>query len=195
MFRSKSLKPPKDENRGCLYQWWHESIICDYWYDFSYKFFGKPYRQIKKLVGWQINVFANDYDFDGHCLFAIIEYKLKRVQKALESGHAYQDPKDMKALRIAIKLAGRLKDDNYDMVAWDRHEKKWGELETWTVPCLNKEDMFEWHSRYPNAVFEEQKKQCRQERQVMLLAADAKMRREQKWFYGILDKYLRVWWD
>ena len=108
MFQSKALKDFGDEKSSRLYLWWIETPMCNWWHSFTW-FFEKPYLQLKKLVGWQINVFRYDYDFDGYCLFAIIEYKLKRLQKCLFNGHAIQEDRNMKALRLAIKLAGRLK--------------------------------------------------------------------------------------
>jgi len=193
MFRSKELKD-FGERSGKISRWWLESDLRRSWRSFSYKFFKRPIFEIKLLYGWYVNVFRNDYDFDGHCLYAIVEYKLRRVEKALQNGFAIQEDMDMKALRLAVKLARRLKEDRYDDIFLDRHERKWGELETWLTPIPNTNSS-QWHSRRSKAINAEQKEQERAEFIACMRAADAMVRREQKWFYGILNKYLRNWWD
>ena len=194
MFQSKALKDtPK---RSKLYLWWIDTDISDYYYSFMHRFIENPIFQAKRLYQWYVNVFHNDFDFDGHSLFAIIEYKLKRMEKVLVKGHAIQDPKDLRALRLAIKLSGRLKDDGYEMKSYDRFEKKWGRMETWMTPFdRGGEEMFSWHSRNPKAIYEKDKIECRKDRLDMYIAADKKMRREQKWLYAILHSHLRNWWD
>lgn len=195
MFDSKALKDFEPEKHSKLYSWWIQTDLYDWIHDMTYKFWRRPIQSIKKLYGWHVNVFKNDYDFDGHSLYAIIEYKLKRVLPALEDGHAIQEPKDLKALKLAIKLAGRLKDDNYSMRAWDRHGKKWGELKTWFTPCEGKEGYSTWNSSRPKAVTEEEKEQERKEHLAGSLLSDKVMEREQKWLFDILRKHLRYWWD
>src|ERR1700678_2782740 len=108
MFQSKRVKDLKEKESSKLYLWWIDTKISKVYYDFMWKFIQKPIFQIKRLYQWQTNVFKHDYDFDGHCLFAIIEYKLKRLEAVLKDGHVVQESVDMKALRLAIKLAGRL---------------------------------------------------------------------------------------
>ena len=195
MFRSKALKDFSNDKRSKLYLWWIQTPVADKYYEFTWKFFSQPISRIKKLYGWYKNVFHNDFDFDGHCLFAIIEYKLKRVQKCLEKGHAIQEDQDMKALQLAIKLAGRLKDDSYDEPFWNRHDRKWGESKNWFEDCNDGSGNSYWRSSRPNANTEEEKAAERADHLTHCYAADAKRNREEKWLYGILNKYLRRWWD
>jgi hypothetical protein len=198
MLRSKSLKESEKKKSwyhdSKFYGWWIETDLSDWVHDFNWKFIRNPIYQIKRLYQWYVNVFRFDYDFDGHCLFAIIEYKLKRIEKVLLNGHAIQEPQDMKALKLAIKLAGRLKDDNYDMVSYDRLKKKWGKSKTWFGEP-DKNGSREFRSRYEKVKTKEDEDQCRKDRFVLYKAADAKTKREEKWLYSILHKYLRVWWD
>lgn len=202
MLKSKALKEGAlksyagdGEKRSKLYDWWIESKIADWWYNTSWKYFGNPIFQIKRLYQWYVKVFRYDYDFDGHCLFAIIEYKLIRIEKSLIKGHAIQEDVDMKALRLAIKLARRLKDDSYQEAFWDRHERKWGKMKTWFEPCTDRPSFSTWNSSRPKAVTEEEKELQREDFRKMCFAIDAKTDREQRWFFRILDKYLRIWWD
>lgn len=193
MFQSKALKNFSDKKRSKLSNWWRESSLSDYYYDFIHKYIDNPIFQVKRLYQWYMNVFR--YDFDGHCLYAIIEYKLKRVEKSLHKGHAIQEPKDMKALKLAVKLAGRLKDDKYDMVVYDRMEKKWGEFKTWTTPCEGRKGYNTWHSKYEKVNNKKDEKKSFEERQGLYAASHAKMKRDEKNLYAILYEYLRKWWD
>lgn len=194
MFDSKALKDFEPKKRSKLYCWWIESKICDRYYDFLW-LFKNPYYQLKKLIEWQINVFKKDHDFDGHSMFAIIEYKLKRIEKCLLNGHAIQETKDLKALKLAIKLAGRLKNDKYEERAYDRIDKKYGEMKTWTEPCKDRSDLLEFKSSRPKVNTEEEKKEEWSFRLEQYRLSEYRKNREEKWMYAILLKYLRVWWD
>lgn len=193
MLKSKALKDFSDEKTGKLYDWWVESVLRDWYYDIQ-AFFRRPYLRIKKLYEWNKHVFAHDYDFDGHCLFAIIEYKLRRVLPELENGHAIQEDQEINALKLAIKLASRLKEDEYERIAWDRHEKIWGDLITWTTPYGN-DGMSQWHFRFEKVNTDEEKERCNKDRNALRELAYKRMVREEKWLYAILAKYLRRWWD
>jgi hypothetical protein len=195
MFRSKALKDLECEKRSKIYDWWIQTAVSGWYYDFEYKFIKNPIFQVKRLYQWYKNVFQYDFDFDGHCLFAIIEYKLKRIERVLFNGHAVQEVKDLKALKLAIKLAGRLKEDKYEDRGHDRIEKKWGELKTWFEPCNDGTTNSYWRSSRPKANTEEEKEQEIADRRAQYVAADYKMKREERWLYDILHKYLRFWWD
>lgn len=194
MISSKALKNYRAGKNTKIGDWWLDSQLRTWYRDIRY-FFINPYRQLKKLIGWQKNVFHKDYDFDAHGIYAIIEYKLRRVLFSLENGHVTQEEKSLKAIRMAIKLACRLKLDNYDNICYDRHDKKWGKMKAWFTPCEDKPGMLTWNSSRPNAVTDEQKTQERKELVENTITAEAKSQREAKWLYGILVKYVRSWWD
>jgi hypothetical protein len=195
MFQSKALKDPTHSKPSSkLYLWWIQTPVADWYYDLTWKYFGNPIFQAKRLYQWYVNVFHNDFDFDGHSMFAIIEYKLKRIKVCLDNGHSIHDPKDLKALDLAIKLSGRLKDDNYDSVAFDRIEKKWGKYRHWTTPYGDKGNS-QWHSTYANIKTPEDEVQCLADRLASYAATDKKTKREEKWMFDILHKYMRNWWD
>jgi hypothetical protein len=196
MFDSKAIKdfgdPPK---RSKLYYWWIDSTIGDWYYWFVRKFIKNPIFKMKRLYGWQVNVFYNDYDYDAHSIFGILEYKLKRIKEALDRGHAVQEPTDMKALKLAIKLAGRLREDMYDVRGYDKHDKKWGELKSWSTPCEDKPGYVLMNFSRPNANTDEEKELELQEFKRYHELSYKTQKRDQRWLFGILDKYIRVWWD
>jgi hypothetical protein len=195
MFDSKALKDFPEKKSSKLYLWWIDSAIGEWYYEFTHKYVTNPIFQIKRLYQWYKNVFRNDYDFDFHCMFAIIEYKLKRIQKCLENGHAIQEDQDMHALALAIKLAGRLKDDKYEERSYDRMDKKWGEMKTWTTPCNDRSGCSEWHSSRPNANTDEEKAQEMAYRREQYRLSEYRKKREERWMYAILQRHGRSWWD
>lgn len=193
MFQSKPIKEFKPSSK--LYLWWLDTTVSEYYYAFTWKFFGKPWQDIKKMYGWYVNVFNNDFDFDGCSLFQIMEYKLQRLEKCLLKGMAHQSTKDMKALKLAIKLAGRLKDDKYDEVAYDRHVKKWGESKRWFEPCELNKDLSVWKSSRSNVKTPEDEKQCSDDLRAFYEASYARCKKEERYFYNILHTFLRNLWD
>ena len=192
MLQSKRIKDLHEKESSKLYLWWIDTKISKVYYDFIWKFIQKPIFQIKRLYQWQTQVFRYDYDFDGHCLFAIIEYKLKRLEAVLKDGHAVQENMDMKALRLAIKLAGRLREDKYEDIFYDRHDAKWGKMKTWFTPTKRGSL---WNNSRPKANTEAEKDLERTEFTKAYTDAYAMMKREEKWLYAILLKYLRNLWD
>ncbi len=193
MFDSKAIKDTPERSK--LYHWWIDTKIADWWYDLTWKFFGKPISHIKKMWGWYWNVFRFDYDFDGHCVFAILEYKLKRVERALLNGCAIHEPKDMKALKLAIKLAGRLKDDKYEERAVDRVDREWGDPKIWFEDCRDKPGYSTFHSTRSKIVTEEDKKAEYAYMRCQYKLAEDRKKKEEHRLYAILHKYLRSWWD
>lgn len=162
-------------------------------YDVYYKVIGLFYH-LKKLYEWNKHVFVNDYDFDGHSLFDIIVFKLKRIEKELINGHAIHEPKELQAIRVIIKLGQRLIDDKYGDRILDRHDAKWGASEYWTTPNVDSE-YFSFHSQRPKAVFEKQKTQERQEYLDALNLCNNIRLRDRRLFFNLLNKHLDSFWN
>lgn len=195
MFQSKALKETPEKKHSKLYDWWLESRLVSWWYRVSWDYFFKYISHAKKMYGWYVNVFRFDYDFDFLSIFAIIEYKLKRTEKALFNGHAVHEDRDLKALTLAIKLAARLKDDDYDKTVWERIEKRWGKFSSWTTPCEDDRDLFQWHSKYEKVNSKEDEEKHLEHRKELYDSSYNKMKRDEKNLYAILHKYGRNFWD
>jgi hypothetical protein len=194
MLNSKALKDFEIKERSKFYEMLIDPIV-DKYHKVSWTVFGKPISHVKKLWDWYFKVFRYDYDFDGHCLFAIIEYKLKRIEKSLISGCALQENKDMKALKLAIRLAGRLKEDRYDERGYDRIDRKWGKAKYWFEPCNDGSGNSYMRSSKPNVKTEQDKTDELEYSRLQYKLSEDRMKREEKRLYDILFKYLRVWWD
>ena len=152
------------------------------------------FRNLKRLYEWYKNVLKDDVDFDAHSLYGIIEYKLKRTQKRLlDNNYVEFSKQELQGLKLAIKLAGRLDQFDYGERGNRKHNAKWGELEIWFTPLPN--GNFSFHGMRPNAIFEKDKKQETKEFREIFQLEDKLHKREQKWLFGILQKYLNRWWD
>ncbi len=194
MFQSKALKN-KHKERSKLYLWWIDTWLADKYYNYSWRFFENPLFQIKRLFQWYWNVFQFDHDFDGHGLFAIIEYKLKRVEKCLINGHAIQEPKDLKAIKLAIKLAGRLKDDKYEERGEDRTDQKFGPRKNWSEPIGDGSGSSYLRSSRPKVNTDVEKAEEFAFLRKQYELSDCRRKREERWLYAVLYKYLRNFWD
>lgn len=67
-----------------------------------------------------------NYDFDFHCVYELLVFKSKRVQRSLINGHAIQEKEDMDALQEFIDVCKRLSKENYEEQYYDALEVKWG---------------------------------------------------------------------
>ena len=164
-------------------------FILDRIYDLT-----RPFRYLKKLYDWHSNVFKYDFDFDGHSLFRIMGYKLLRLETSLENGNSVQCPKDMRALKLAIKLAKKISRYDYGERLYRKHESKWGELRIWSTPIEGSTRSI-MHSSRPNANTPEEIEQERKEIIETSILEVKLVERDRKRLYGILDKYLNSWWD
>lgn len=189
MFNSKALKEPKEHSK--LYSWWLMSPIGDFYYDWSWRLFGKPVFEIKRGFQWWYHALRKTWDFDFQSIFTIIEYFLIRLQKTLLNGHAYQEEKDLQALRIAIKLAGRLKKDEYADRSRRHHDIKWGESKIWFEPCEDKKGCSYMKSSRPNVKTDEDKEQEMNDFKASWTIEEWQQQRDERRLYGILMKHGR----
>jgi hypothetical protein len=172
--------------------WWQETWIYNKLWNVYHKIVYRPIYRLKHYYGWY-KVLKNDYSWDSHSIYSILLHKLVTVRKAMLHGYAIQEEQHMRALSLAIKLAEKLNDHEYNK-AYLRHERKWGELETWITPIQNSTN-FSWHSMRPKAIFEKDLIQEREEQSLVWRADDARKQRDKRKFFNILAKYQGYWWE
>jgi len=145
--------------------------------------------------GWK------NYDFDFACAYDLLNFKLKRIRKALENGHAVQEDEDMKALSDLIKITWRLQRGRYEDKYYRQHERRWGKLETKTIPEKfdknGEPTLFKWESWRSGTLnaTEEVKNQEMEERQEMYKKADQDYLNDVDKLAHILKAHARKWWD
>jgi hypothetical protein len=134
------------------------------------------------------------YDWDCGYLHTLTLFYLKRLKIGLEMGYAVHEPNDLKALNVAIKLLEIALKNDYGPSS-DRHDEKWGKLETWFELCVDRPDMYEWKSKRANAITEEEKKQEREEFLHCYQMDGYLQEKRIQIAYKIIMKYYRKWWD
>ena len=182
----------------------------DMWWDDYVRW---PYRYITKAfwerLGRALTFFKlgwNNFDWDSYYLHDLMLFKLKRLQhNFIHHGHHSEDcpnykPK-MKSLALAIKLLERHNTDFHEYYdkSTDRHDKKWGKLETWNEPCDIDDDgyvrTYRYHSKRENVNTPEEKEQERQEFLEAMRQDEARKQRDIDLVHKIIAKYHRYWWD
>lgn len=161
----------------------------------------KPYREIryafrrlkKNYLFWK-NVLRYDYNFDSHGLLKMINYKLETMYPVLENDYAIQENKDMKALRIAIKLSKRLWEDEYDDRTYRKIEAKYGKLKINWLP-IEGSDCSQMISSYGGNDSEEYREKVHAEKVTMLIIGEQCKVRDERNLYAILLKYRQAWWS
>jgi hypothetical protein len=171
--------------------WWWDFAPVRWYYDV-----GTFIRRLKRAYKWTKNCIWTNWDFDAQTIFPLLEYKLKRIEFCLKNGHAVQEERDLKALRISIKLAKRVSDDYHEGKLYEWHERKWGGHTPWRESW---EDQGDGSSRYVGRRVKVKTEQDREAEVADLRALwaknDAWRSRDEKLLFSIIQKYYRVWWD
>jgi hypothetical protein len=194
MFMIKKLKDSKSLLKK-LDSWWYSSWLGSRWYRFKWRYIQKPIKDAIKTVQWYKNVFRNDSDFDAHSIYAILEYKLKRLLPELVKGCDIHRKEDLMALELAHKIAGRLSRYDYDLALHKKHDKKWGKLKTWFTAVEGKPDYSQMHSSRSKANTPRKKKQERAEYCKAITLAWEHRNKDRELLFNLLNKHLEKWWD
>lgn len=152
----------------------------------------------------------NNHDWDYDYLHELVLFKLKRMYYEMEN-FGYHSPKcsnykpKMKSLKLTIKLLERYiaGDDKHYCGPLLRHDEKWGEMKTWSVPVDSagneipekEAKLFRWMTSRPNAITEEEKEQERKEFLEAFRLCDTLKQRDIRNVYHIIAKYHNYWWD
>lgn len=191
--RSKPLKIDFQKDKAYwkykLSEWWYAFWPVKWYYDLEVLI-----SRSKRLYKWAKFMWTN-WDFDALTIYPLLEYKLKRVQHNLINGNAVHEVGDLKALKIALKLAKRLSNDHHENKYHEWHDKKWGKLKTWLTPMNDGTGNYLYNSSRGRAVTIEDKERERQDYLAMWENYGKWRKRDEKLFFAILQKYIPVWWD
>lgn len=138
------------------------------------------------------------YDFESAYLYDIMAFKLKRIHATLLDGHAYQYPKDMKALKEAIRICERLFKGGYEWKYHRKHDKKWGKIRTKDIPNYDENGKIKSYTWKTSRRGVKNKRQEKQERKEFLKCwGDGERDRikDLDRLNEILKKHEPSWWD
>ncbi len=195
--KSKAIKPEFGEEPPMKDEPTWKLKLRSWWYDFFlYRWYSNVdvfIRRFKRVVKWGRFMWTN-WDFDAATIFPLLERKLLRIQHCLINGHAIQEDKDLKALRVAIKLANRLSNDYHERKYYDWHERKWGDSVFWFTDTEDK-NYKRWNSRRTKVKTKEDEEQEVTDLRKIWEKSPKWEDRDVKWLFAIIAKYYRVWWD
>ena len=87
---------------------------------------------IRRLIAWTPILWA-DRDFDWEYLGKIIDFKLGRLQKTLDTSPFSNHPKDVRDIAIARKALRRLMAEDYDSIPLGRDWRQPGFKGAWKI--------------------------------------------------------------
>lgn len=130
-------------------------------------------------------------DWDHVFFFALLRFKLERMQKAFEQDWTVSEERT-KSVRVAAKLAKRLETDFYHR-AQTAHDKKWGELEMTFGPPDEKKmsEMILTRKRVTTRTAKKEKIEWL----AAVSADDAAQARDIRWLTEIINKHVQHWWS
>lgn len=173
---------------------WYEQVF-DFFFNNKIIEVSYWYERIKKNIRFYWNVLRFDYDFDSHGYLLMLNYKFKEVLKCIENDHAIQDPKDLKALRICIKLTQKLWDDDYEARTWRKIESQFGKLGHRFEDLNDGSDCSRWISNYGGNESDEYREKVWAVRKPMYEIVEKCQQRDERNLYAIMLKYRRAWWS
>lgn len=138
------------------------------------------------------------YDFESAYLYDLMAFKMKRIYGCLENGHAIQEEEHMAALKEAIAICERLFKGEYERPHYDKHDEKWGEMESNHIPEYDANGKilhYRWESWRPKAVTPAQKKKERADLKKVWQNGEKDRQADLDRLNEILKKHEPAWWD
>jgi len=161
------------------------------------KIYNIPYR-IKhttiKFARW-FPVIWNDEDWDHYYVYAILHRKLKNMEDFFsgDKAMALHGVKEAKKIKVCIDLLDRLMEDSYDVGAFKKHHKKWGE------PKFNWIDVDDEYCklrvRQKRVKTEEDKKKERKEFNAACDKETQMRKQDISYLFDMMKKHIECWWD
>lgn len=198
MLKSKALKGfEEDPPINKLQELWYKFYLSNF-----YSIITKPYTEIRRCISrlkknylfWK-NVLRYDWDFDFHGHFRMLHYKLKTVHDCIIDDYAIQEEKDMHALRLCIKLAKKLDDDEYDERTWRKIEAQFGKMGSRFENTVGESGYSRMITNYGGNESEEYIAKVWEVKKAMYEVSEKCMHRDERNLYAIMLKYRKAWWS
>jgi hypothetical protein len=156
-------------------------------------FFRVKYEAICRALSYA--KFAWDlYDFESHSMFALMAFKLKRVQKCMKEGYGVYPRETTNAMKESIKILDRLYKEEYEKPYRKNHDKKWGRLNF--DRKLDKDDLFiHWNTYRTGIKTDQDHKNEHQDFLTYMEAAHQDRLNDFDRLNDLLKKYQGQWWD
>lgn len=148
------------------------------------------FRKLKKLKYW-LPVIWQDHDWDHYYFVKMLRHKLISMLNFYTSDQAWcSDAEEISnQIHECVIILDRIIEDNYNKIAWIRHDLTWGELE------LGKDE-----KGYPiftrkHAITDELR-ETEKKRFMTLCEQEDKLRKEDiKKLFELIGENFENWWD
>lgn len=161
-------------------------------------FFSRTYERVTRSLAFAKHGYMH-YDFESAYLYDLMAFKMKRIYAALETGHAWQEPEDMAALKEAIAICERLFNGEYDSKYYKAHDKKWGEMKSLHTPIefddKGKPKLYRWDTSRPKANTPAKKKKEIADLRQIWVNEEKDRRADIDRLADILKNHEQKWWD
>jgi len=141
-------------------------------------------RKLQRAISYAIFGYNNE-DYDYSFIYELLEYKLKRTERALINGISEHDKSTLQSLRIALRLLNRINKKEYTYFL-DQHDEKWGKpiLSVGPIQVIERPNVMAYDRTQERAELIE-----------AMTKDDAQEIRDITLLHNIMAKYSRAWWD
>jgi len=131
-----------------------------------------------------------DRDWDSHFLFALLRFKLKRMEQLNRfHGHAVSSIEIADKIKVCVLLLDRIVKDEYEERVFEKHDKKWGDinLDFSDSGCIN-------ITRKNVKTKEDHEKEWKEHKALWERSAALKQQ-DIDLLFKIMSKHATKWWD
>lgn len=153
---------------------WIKDLLYDLWYG------------IKNLVIY-FRVIWRDRNWDFYYIYALMEKKISLQRKCVEKFSLHEDKeKTIKQMKFAENTLRRLMEDDYYFQAFEKFNKKWGELE-WVKN--------EFGDALVRRGAKGNEEECHKELVEHFEIENMLRSRDRRNLFRLLDKHINTWWN
>lgn len=156
------------------------------------------FNNIKRFIRW-FPIIWNDREFDYNYLLEVMKFKLEEMENFFRSKNAMSMYSEQRAdeMRRCITTLDRMIKNDYS--AFDRHDKKWGEMKMDFKAANDEFDEFDELSEMvitrPFVFNEFLGKQERKEFMRCAEHEDMLVKQDMEYLFNQIKKHLKGWWD
>ena len=150
---------------------------------------------IGNLIIWFPTIWGDRY-WDHYFLFLIIRKKLSAMETHIRKNGIHEEAeKDADNMLICVKALTRLIEDNYHEVAFENHNKKWGDLDMTFEDIPEGKKFGELKFNRKNAITEEQLAEEREESKQCFEDSVKMQSDDLDLLFNTMRKEVLRWWD
>lgn len=149
-------------------------------------------KGIKNIFKW-FRIIWNDRWWDYRYILIILKHKLELTEKEFrKNGHHVHANRDADNIHICILLINRLLAANYCETEYDKHFKKWGDLD---FSFEEKDGVYKLDLKQENVITKEDEEQSNKEFRRISYKEAYMERQDVEYLFHLMKKYLLTWWD